>query len=152
VGEASVFRGVQNINMDAKGRLAIPTRQRDRLLELCGGEIVITVDTQSPCLVIYPMPEWEEIEKVLDNLPSLKPGVRRLQRLILGYATDLKLDGNGRVLLPRSLRDYAELDKSLVLAGQGKKLELWSEDRWAEEMEAEIDPTELPEDVQNLRL
>jgi MraZ protein len=127
-----VFRGVQHINMDAKGRLAMPARQREPLLEQCGGEIVVTIDTQSPCLVIYPMPAWERIEEDLQNLPSLNPAVKRFQRLMLGYATDIQLDGNGRMLLPPSLRDYARLEKKLVLVGQGNKLELWCEDLWIE--------------------
>jgi MraZ protein len=132
-GEEAVFRGVQHINMDAKGRLAIPARQRERLLEQCAGEIVVTIDTQSPCLIIYPMPAWERIEQDLQNLPSLNAAVKRFQRLVLGYATDVQLDGNGRMLLPPSLRDYARLEKKLVLVGQGSKLELWCEDLWVEE-------------------
>ncbi len=128
-----MFRGVQHINMDAKGRLAMPARQREPLLSECGGQIVVTIDTQSACLVIYPLPEWERIEKDIQNLPALKPAVKRFQRLMLGYATDLELDGNGRLLLPQPLREYAQLDKKLVLVGQGNKLELWSEALWLAE-------------------
>ena len=156
MGKAGVFRGVQHINMDAKGRLAIPTRQRDPLMARCNGQIVVTIDTQSPCLVIYPLPEWERIEQEVQNLPGLKPAVKRFQRLVLGYATDVELDGNGRMLLPQPLRDYAQVDKKLVLVGQGNKLELWSEALWLAEREQALQESiadaELPDELTSLNL
>jgi len=133
-----VFRGVQHINMDAKGRMAVPARQRESLAAQCEGRVVMTIDTQSPCLAIYPLPEWERIEADVQALPALKPAVKRFQRLVLGYASDLELDSNGRILLPQSLRDYARLEKKLVLVGQGNKLELWSENLWLAEREAAL--------------
>ena len=151
-----MFRGVQHINMDAKGRLAMPARQREPLLSECGGKVVVTIDTQSTCLAIYPLPEWERIERDIQNLPALKPAVKRFQRLMLGYATDLELDGSGRMLLPPPLREYARLDKKLVLVGQGNKLELWSEALWvAEREQALLDSgaeAELPEELMSLTL
>ena len=151
-----MFRGVQHINMDAKGRLAMPARQREPLLSHCQGQIVVTIDTQSKCLAIYPLPEWERIEQDIQGLPALKPAVKRFQRLMLGYATDLELDGNGRLLLPQSLREYAQLEKKLVLVGQGNKLELWSEALWlAEREQALLDSgpeIELPEELMSLTL
>jgi MraZ protein len=151
-----MFRGVQHINMDAKGRLAMPARQREPLLSECAGKVVVTIDTQSACLAIYPLPEWERIERDIQNLPALKPAVKRFQRLMLGYATDLELDGNGRMLLPPPLREYARLDKKLVLVGQGNKLELWSEPLWlAEREQALLDSgpeAELPEELMSLTL
>ena len=133
-----MFRGVQHINMDAKGRMAIPSRQRESLLAQCEGRVVITIDTQSNCLAVYPLPEWERIEADVQALPALNPGVKRFQRLVLGYASDLELDGNGRILLPQPLRDYARLEKKVVLVGQGNKFELWSEDLWLAEREAAL--------------
>jgi MraZ protein len=151
-----MFRGVQHINMDAKGRLAMPARQREPLLSECGGQVVVTIDTQSACLAIYPLPEWERIEREIQGLPALKPAVKRFQRLMLGYATDLELDGNGRMLLPQSLREYAKLDKKLVLVGQGNKLELWSESLWLAEREQALEDSgpgaELPEELMSLTL
>ncbi len=151
-----MFRGVQHINMDAKGRLAMPARQREPLLSECGGQVVVTIDTQSACLAIYPLPEWERIEREIQNLPALKPAVKRFQRLMLGYATDLELDGNGRMLLPQSLREYARLEKKLVLVGQGNKLELWSEDLWLAERDQALQDSglgaELPEELMSLTL
>ena len=151
-----MFRGVQQIAMDAKGRLAMPARQREPLLSASAGQVVVTIDTQVTCLVIYPLPEWERIEKDIQNLPTLKPAVKRFQRLVLGYATDLELDGNGRLLLPQSLRDHAKLDKHVVLVGQGNKMELWSEELWmAERDRALLDSgpgAELPDELMALTL
>ncbi len=151
-----MFRGVQHINMDAKGRLAMPARQREPLLTQCAGQIVVTIDTQSSCLAIYPLPEWERIERDIQSLPALKPAVKRFQRLMLGYATDLELDSNGRMLLPQPLREYAQLDKKLVLVGQGNKLELWSEALWLAEREQALQESgpeaELPEELMSLTL
>ncbi|MBD3646440.1 MAG: division/cell wall cluster transcriptional repressor MraZ, partial [Pseudomonadales bacterium] len=131
-----MFRGVNNINLDAKGRLAIPTRYRDHLLQHCNGEMVVTIDTEERCLLIYPQPEWEDIQRKVEALPSLNAATRRVQRLLIGHATDIQLDGSGRILLPGPLRDYAELDKKTVLLGQGNKLELWSEPHWIERRDA----------------
>jgi MraZ protein len=142
--------------MDAKGRLAMPARQREPLLSRCEGQIVITIDTQSNCLVIYPLPEWERIEQDIQGLPALNTAVKRFQRLMLGYATDLELDGSGRILLPQPLREYAQLDKKLVLVGQGNKLELWSEALWLAEREQALRDSgpeaELPEELMSLTL
>ena len=134
----------------------MPARQREPLLSECGGHIVVTIDTQSACLAIYPLPEWERIERDIQGLPALKPAVKRFQRLMLGYATDLELDGNGRMLLPQPLREYARLDKKVVLVGQGNKLELWSESLWLAERDQALQDSgleaDLPEELMSLTL
>ncbi len=134
----------------------MPARQREPLLSQCEGQIVVTIDTQTACLVVYPLPEWERIEREVQELPALKPAVKRFQRLVLGYATDVELDGSGRMLLPQSLREYAQLDKKLVLVGQGNKLEIWSEALWMAEREqalADSGPeAELPDELMSLTL
>ena len=127
-----MFRGVNAINLDAKGRLAMPTRYRQGLQERCNGCLIVTIDTDAPCLLIYPLCEWETIQQTLDALPGFHPMTRRIQRLLIGHATDLELDGNSRILIPSLLRDYAGLNKQCILLGQGKKLELWNEKRWHE--------------------
>jgi MraZ protein len=142
--------------MDAKGRLAMPARQREPLLAECAGQVVLTIDTQTSCLVIYPLPEWERIEADIQKLPALNPAIKRFQRLMLGYATDLELDGNGRMLLPAPLREYAHLEKKLVLVGQGNKLELWSEALWMAERDQALSESgpeaELPDELLSLTL
>lgn len=128
-----MFRGVQHLSIDAKGRMALPARQRDRLQTLCAGQLIATIDTQSRCLLLYPLPTWEELESQIQQLPTLNPAVRRFQRLLIGYASDLECDASGRVLVPPALREYAGLDKKAVLVGQGNKMELWDEDTWLAE-------------------
>jgi MraZ protein len=151
-----LFRGVNPINLDAKGRMAIPARYRDTITEHCCGHLVATIDTEERCLLLYPLAEWEVIQEKIEALPSFNPAARRIQRLLIGHATDIDMDGNGRLLLPAPLRDYAGLNKKIVLLGQGNKFEIWSEDRWLatrEEYLAEADGgAELPEELQNLSL
>jgi MraZ protein len=150
------FRGINNIAVDAKGRMAMPARYRDRLLEVCGGRLVVTVD-QDHCLLVYPLPEWEVIEEKLVNLPSLNKQSRLLQRLLIGHATDLEMDAQGRILLPAMLREYAGLTKKAVLIGQGKKLEIWDEETWGQSQEewvaaVQADEGELPAALEELSL
>ena len=150
-----MFRGVQHINLDAKGRMAVPSRQRELLSVMSEGHIVLTVDTQTPCLALYALSEWERIEADVQALPALKPAIKRFQRLVLGYASDLQLDGSGRILIPPALRDYAKLEKRAVLVGQGNKLELWSEELWQQECVAALaadSVEELPAELMQLNL
>ncbi len=125
-----MFRGVNQLNLDAKGRLAFPSRHRDRLHKHCDGEVVATIDYRDRCLVVYPLPEWEAIERKLVALPDLQPSAKRLKRLLIGHAQELQVDGNGRALVPPPLREYAGLEKRVVLIGQGNKFELWDEALW----------------------
>ncbi len=150
-----MFRGVAQINLDAKGRMAFPSRYRERLLALCDGNLVVTVD-RDHCLLVYPLPEWEHIEQKLVRLPSLNRSARRLQRLLIGHATECQLDGSGRILLPPPLREFASLDKRTVLIGQGNKFELWDEATWtvrrAEWLDEAAGTDELPGDLESLSL
>jgi len=124
-----MFRGSSTLNLDSKGRLAVPTRHRDFLQSYCSGRLIITADP-SKCLLIYPLPDWEPIEKKLNSLSSFNPQTRSLQRLLVGNASDVELDSAGRILVPTSLRQFAGLEKSVVLAGQGNKFEVWDEEKW----------------------
>lgn len=150
-----MFRGVSTINLDAKGRLAIPTRYRERLAEHCEGQIVVTIDTEERCLLIYPLPKWEDIERKVEALPSFNAAARRVQRLLIGHATDIQVDGSGRILLPLPLREYARLEKKVVMLGQGGKLELWSESCWLQRRDswlAEQSELEIPAELRSLSL
>jgi len=150
-----MFRGANKVTLDAKGRMVMPTRYRDRLLERSQGRIVITVD-RDQCLLLYPLPDWEEIERKLMRLPTLNEQARRLQRLMVGYASDVELDGHGRVLLPPKLREFAHLDRNAVLIGQGSRFELWDEKRWDESrdqwLQAEETAELLPPELGSLSL
>mgnify|MGYP000321055459 CR=1 FL=1 len=138
--------------MDAKGRMAIPARIREALADACGGRLVITAHTEERCLLVYPEPQWLELLPQIEALPNMNKAARRLQRLLIGYACPLDMDGNGRVLVPPTLRDYAGLEKKLMLVGQGKKLELWSEDRWSEWLDEPGEDETLPEQMLTLSL
>ncbi len=124
-----MFRGSSTLNLDSKGRLAVPSRHRDFLQSYCVGRLIVTADP-SKCLLIYPLPDWEPIEKKLNSLSSFNPQTRSLQRLLVGNASDVELDSAGRILVPTSLRQFAGLEKSVVLAGQGNKFEVWDEEKW----------------------
>jgi MraZ protein len=152
-----MFRGIHAINLDPKGRLAVPTRYRDRLQLDASGQLVLTIDTDAACLLLYPLPEWEVIEAKIQALPSFNPQARRIQRLLIGHATELELDGSGRILLPSLLREHAKLDKKVMLVGQGKKFELWSETTWNESRETWLadvssSPDSMPEEMKELSL
>jgi MraZ protein len=152
-----MFRGATKVTLDAKGRLAIPSRYRERLLTVAQGRLVATVDSDY-CLLLYPLPDWEEIERKLARLPNLNKQVRRLQGLMLGYATELEMDSHGRILLTRELRDFAGLDKQAMLIGQANKFELWSEERWSKRCEEwlaandEGEQAGLPQELESLSL
>lgn len=151
-----MYRGVSTINLDSKGRMAVPTKYRDALTRQCEGQMVVTVDRDT-CLLLYPLPEWEEIERKLVRLPSFNKQARRLQRLLIGHATECELDGNGRILLPQPLREFAAMEKSVVLIGQGNKFEIWAEERWNDSRTAWLegsdeDDGELPQELGSLSL
>src|SRR6202021_3652708 len=127
-----MFRGATKVTLDDKGRMGMPTRYREQISVQSQGKLVVTVD-RDQCLLIYPLPEWEQTERKLMSLPSLHPQSRRLQRLMVGHAADLGLDGTGRFLLPPELREFAKLDRHGMLIGQGNRFELWDETRWNEQ-------------------
>ncbi len=152
-----MFRGVNGINIDAKGRILMPTRYRERLQNECSGHVVMTIDTEERCLLLYPLPAWEEIESKLAALPSFNPAARRIQRLLIGHATEAELDNNGRILLQPLLREYAGLDKRIMLVGQGKKFEIWDEGHWQQRRgqwlgEESSSDSPLPDEVKSLSL
>ncbi len=135
MGEAVRFRGENRINLDAKGRLAIPARYREELVEHCQGRLIATLSTEDPVLWVYPLPQWEIIEQQIEALPTFNPETRKIKLELIGRAAELEMDGNGRILLPQTLRDAADLDKRVALVGQGAKFELWSEDLWVRSIE-----------------
>lgn len=126
-----MFRGEFSLSMDSKGRLAVPTRYRERLAETCGGKLVATISLMDRCLSVYPFPDWKRIEDEIKALPALDPQVRAISHLLIGHATECDLDGHGRILLPQSLRDFAALDRRVHMVGQVRKFELWNEDAWS---------------------
>lgn len=135
-----MFRGNHQLNMDAKGRLAVPKRYRDCLEAESGLKMVITTGEYEDCLVVYPLPEWQRIEERLRRHPDLQPEAddeARAKaewtcRLVIGNATDCDIDSHGRLLIPPPLRKHAALQKQVRLVGQTEKFELWDESTWSE--------------------
>ncbi|MDP6376785.1 MAG: division/cell wall cluster transcriptional repressor MraZ [Pseudomonadales bacterium] len=125
-----MFRGISSAKLDAKGRMALPVRLRGPVDVRCEGKLVLTIDMRERCLLLYPLPEWEIVQRKLEGLPNINPDARLLQRLLIGHATDIELDANSRLLIPPKLREFAGLQKTLILAGQGNKLEIWAEESW----------------------
>ena len=122
-----MFRGATLVNLDSKGRLAVPTRYRETLIEESEGQMVCTIDLHQPCLLLYTLPQWEIIEQKLSRLSSMNPAERRVQRLLLGHASECQMDSAGRLLIASTLRQHASLTKEVMLVGQFNKFELWDE-------------------------
>ncbi|HTE41408.1 MAG TPA: division/cell wall cluster transcriptional repressor MraZ [Steroidobacteraceae bacterium] len=151
-----MFRGANPVTLDAKGRLAMPTRFRDQIAARSHGHLVMTVDLTDRCLLIYTSIDWEVIEQKLINLPALNPAARRAQRLLLGHLSEVELDANGRALVAPFLREYAGITRDAVLVGQGVRFELWDEKHWnesrAEWLKAEQGDEPLPPELASLTL
>lgn len=122
-----MFRGATLVNLDSKGRPAVPTRYRNLLNEESQGQMVCTIDLHQPCLLLYTLPAREIIEKKLASLSSMNPLERRVQRLLLGHASECQMDNAGRLLVANTLRQHANLSKEVMLVGQFNKFELWDE-------------------------
>jgi len=133
-----MFRGTSAIKLDSKNRITIPTRYREELFADCQGKMVCTVDIQHPCLLLYPLPEWEEIELKLCELSSMNPQERLLQQVLLGNASDCEIDKSGRLLIHGPLRQHAGLKKNLMLVGQLRKFEIWNDSAWQNQMQQGI--------------
>ncbi|MBK4724885.1 MULTISPECIES: division/cell wall cluster transcriptional repressor MraZ [Erwiniaceae] len=134
-----MFRGATLVNLDSKGRLAVPTRYRETLIGESQGHMVCTIDLHQPCLLLYTLPEWEIIEQKLSRLSSMNPAERRVQRLLLGHASECQMDNAGRLLLANTLRQHASLTKEVMLVGQFNKFELWDEQTWYQQVKEDID-------------
>ncbi|WP_373818003.1 division/cell wall cluster transcriptional repressor MraZ [Glaesserella sp.] len=133
-----MFRGAASINLDSKGRLAIPTRYRAELLEKHQGALICTVDIRQPCLLLYPLHEWEIVEQKLLALSNFDPMQRRIQRVMQGFATECEMDSAGRILLSPALRQHAELEQHIMLVGQLNKFEIWQGKQWQSQIAEDL--------------
>ncbi len=152
-----MIRGATSLNLDSKGRLAIPTRYRDAIVSRCEGKMVVTVNnTKEHCLWLYPIDEWDKVEEKIVALPSFNSDHQKLKRFLLGYASEVDMDGSGRILLPAPLREFAMMTKSILLVGQGNKFEIWSEELWAARrsqwLQEEFDTESLSVEMEQLSL
>ncbi|EOC0095276.1 division/cell wall cluster transcriptional repressor MraZ [Cronobacter dublinensis] len=147
-----MFRGATLVTLDSKGRLSVPTRYRDLLNDASSGQMVCTIDIHHPCLLLYTLPEWVIIEQKLSRLSSMNPAERRVQRLLLGHASECQMDSAGRLLLAPVLRQHAGLTKQVMLVGQFNKFELWDEETWHQQVREDIDADQSSSEVLSERL
>ncbi len=147
-----MFQGATGLNLDAKGRLAVPTKHRDSLQSGPESKLVLTAHPHR-CLLLYPAPAWEPIRARIMTFSSFDPQLSLWKRLLVGFAEELELDASGRLLISPALRKFAGLEKQLMLVGQGSHFELWSEDAWEKQLEAiETEPDKLPAGMENFAL
>lgn len=132
-----MFLGANAVSLDAKGRMAMPSRYRDRLQETCSGQLIVALHWADPCLVLFPALEFDKVRAQLEALPSGNPVSRAIQRRVIGTANECELDSAGRVLLPGLHRELAALDSRVMLVGQTNKFEIWNEARWKEQLAAD---------------
>ncbi|MDE1482638.1 division/cell wall cluster transcriptional repressor MraZ [Xenorhabdus bovienii] len=147
-----MFRGATLVNLDSKGRLTVPARYREMLNEESKGQMVCTIDLHQPCLLLYTLPEWEIIEEKLSRLFSMNLAERRVQRLLLGHASECQMDSAGRLLLANTLRQHAGLTKEVMLVGQFNKFELWDEQAWYQQVQNDIEAEQSTQEPLSARL
>jgi MraZ protein len=146
-----MFRGATSLNLDAKGRLVVPSRHRDALMNQSAGNLVLTAHPHR-CLLLYPQPAWEPIQAKIMSLSSFDRQSSALQRLLVGYAEDMEMDSAGRLLVSPALREFAQLEKSAMLVGQGSHFELWSMDAWKAQLDQVMDADSLPTELEGFSL
>ncbi|MGH8107456.1 MAG: division/cell wall cluster transcriptional repressor MraZ [Arenimonas sp.] len=147
-----MFQGETAVTLDDKGRLAIPTAFRD-LVARAGNRLVITYNPyESGCLWLYPEKAWETVRDQVNALPNAKRVHRNLQLKLVGAATFVEPDGNGRILMPGSHRNAVGIEKKAVLLGMGNKFELWSESAHIAQIRQSISDDDLSDDMLDLRL
>jgi len=148
-----MYRGVTLLNLDGKSRVAVPTKYREALLTESKGSVVLTAHPHG-CLLLYPQVAWEPIQNKIMQLSSFDKKSSKLQRLLVGYAEDVSLDGSGRILISAELRNFSKIEKTIMLVGQGSHFELWSEEAWSHQIQnISIDnQDELPEELDGFSL
>ena len=148
-----MFQGATSLSLDAKGRMAVPSRHRDALVVAGEGRLVVTAHPHR-CLLLYPRPSWEPIRDQILAASSLQPESAMVRRLLVGFAEEVELDGAGRLLISPSLRQYAGLEKEVWLIGQGRHFEIWSAAGWKAQQDAifAVGDKLLPPGLENLAL
>lgn len=152
-----MFRGLTTISVDNKGRMAVPNRYRELIASQFNKQLVVTLSPLDHALWLYPLSEWEVIESKLAGLSDFDMQSRRTKQMMRGYATDCPMDAQGRILLPKELRQYAYIEKQVVVLGQGNKFEIWNEKSWKESRDEWLqtvgdDQADIPEPLGSLSL
>jgi len=150
-----MFRGIHLLSIDAKGRIKIPTRHLGQVTKICSGQMVMSIHPDDSCLVLYPLKDWQQLELKIGELPSLNIHTKKLSRKLIGYAIECELDKIGRILIPSSHKNYANLNNKAILSGQGKSFEIWDERAWKEQiekLERLSNQAEVPQEISKLSL
>ncbi|WP_244610268.1 division/cell wall cluster transcriptional repressor MraZ [Bathymodiolus heckerae thiotrophic gill symbiont] len=137
---------MHNLTIDAKGRLKIPMRHQAQIDKTCAGKMVLSIHPDDTCLLLYPLQDWQVLEDKVSALPSLNIHTKRLKRKLIGHATDCELDNTLRILIPATLREYANIDRKIIMSGQGHNFELWDESAWHKQL-ANLDALSKKEDI-----
>lgn len=148
-----MFQGATALNLDAKGRLAIPARHREPLVAASDGHVVLTAHPHR-CLLLYPESAWAPIRDKVLSASSLNPQSAAIKRLLVGNAREESIDTAGRLLVSPELRQFAQLEKQIWLVGQGSHFEIWSDASWQRQMEifTGMGDQALPSDLEGLAL
>lgn len=145
------FHGATVITLDAKGRLAVPTRHRDALAK-DGGELVLTAHPDG-CVLMYPRDAWEPVRAQVEKFPSFNPQTSAWKRLLLGFEEHVSPDASGRVLISPALRRHAKLERELTMYGLGHYFELWDSSVWSAKLdEALSSGAGVPPGMENFSL
>ena len=148
-----MFQGETAITIDEKGRLAVPTAHRDAVARDCGNQLVITYNPfESGSLYLYPRAIWERVRDQVNKLPKAKKVNRNLQLKLVGAATFVELDGNGRITVPASHRAAVGIERKAVLLGMGDKFELRSEQAHHAQIQQTVSDGDLSEELLDLQL
>ncbi|MDR1076808.1 MAG: division/cell wall cluster transcriptional repressor MraZ [Xanthomonadaceae bacterium] len=148
-----MFQGETAITVDDKGRVAIPTSYRERVARACDNRLVITYNPfEGGSLYLYPESEWQRVREAVNQLPSARAAHRSLQLKLVGAATPVELDGNGRISIPASHRNAVGIEKKAVLLGMGDKFELWSEQAHRAQIQRTLTDEDLSEQMLDLKL
>ncbi len=150
-----MFRGIHLLSIDAKGRVKIPIRHQDQVNKICAGQMVLSIHPDDSCLILYPLPDWQKLERKINDLPSLNVHSKKLSRKLIGHACECELDKIGRILLPGFHKNHANLTKKAILSGQGRSFEIWDEKAWKhqiEKLEKLSNQIEIPDEILKLSL
>lgn len=153
MGAGILFQGETAITVDDKGRLAVPTAYRELVARECGNRLVIAYNPfEQGCLYLYPEKEWQRVRDAVNALPSTQSAHRSLQLKLVGAATPVELDGNGRISIPASHRSAVGIEKKAVLLGMGDKFELWSEQAHHAQIRQTLSDDDLSAHMLDLKL
>ena len=150
-----MYRGIHVLSIDSKGRLKVPARHLEQVNKNSSGKMVLSVHPDDSCLVLYSLKDWEKLELKIGSLPSLNIHTKKLARKLIGHACECDLDKFGRILIPSSHKNYANLNNKVILSGQGKSFEIWDERAWKdqiEKIERLSNQTEVPQEISKLSL